>query len=144
MRRHPLDSSSLASVGYDPRRHRLEVEFRTGHAYDYFDVRPSVYDELRQAPSAGRFFRSTIRKYPSSSTLAMSPVSSHRVPSSAALIIPAISSGRLKYPCMTWGPEMISSPSWPGSTSLVQSSRSTMRQSVSGTGIPMVPNFRLP
>jgi KTSC domain len=61
MRRHPLDSSSLASVGYDPRRRRLEVEFRTGHVYDYFDVPPSVYDEFCQAPSAGRFFTSSVR-----------------------------------------------------------------------------------
>jgi KTSC domain len=61
LERHPLDSSSLASVGYDPERHRLQIEFRTGHVYEYQDVPSSVYRELLDAPSAGRFFTSSVR-----------------------------------------------------------------------------------
>jgi len=33
MRRARVKSASLASVGYDARRHRLEVEFRQGNIY---------------------------------------------------------------------------------------------------------------
>lgn len=61
MRRQPIESSSLASVGYDPKRRQLEVEFRTGHVYDYFEVPRSVYEGLRAAASAGRFFTSSVR-----------------------------------------------------------------------------------
>jgi KTSC domain len=66
MRRQPIESSSLASVGYDHEDRRLEVEFRTGHVYDYFEVPSSVYEEFRTAPSAGRFFASRVRnRFPS-------------------------------------------------------------------------------
>lgn len=65
MKRRALDSSVLASAGYDARIAVLELEFRSGEVYRYFAVPPSVHDGLLAAPSAGRFFTQRIRdRYP--------------------------------------------------------------------------------
>jgi hypothetical protein len=61
MRRKPIDSSAIASVGYDAAKEELEVEFTSGNVYRYFDVPQEVYQDLLQAPSKGRFFGSFIR-----------------------------------------------------------------------------------
>ncbi len=58
--RLPLTSSMMASVGYDPRRRTLEIEFRTGGVYRYFRVPAPVFRALREAPSKGRFFHAHI------------------------------------------------------------------------------------
>lgn len=44
MHRVPLQSSLLAWVDYDPGRRLLEVEFRTGDQYRYFDVPPHCFE----------------------------------------------------------------------------------------------------
>ena len=59
--RQRVDSTSLASVGYDPTYWTLDIEFRKGSVYRYFWVLPSVYQSLMQAPSKGRFFMTQIR-----------------------------------------------------------------------------------
>ena len=53
MRRAHVKSASLASVGYDARRLRLEVEFRQGNIYRYFDVPMAAYRGLLAAKSLG-------------------------------------------------------------------------------------------
>ena len=61
MHREPVESSAISSVGYDPRREVLELEFSSGAVYDYFEVPRSVYDSLMKAPSKGRFVSRSIR-----------------------------------------------------------------------------------
>ena len=61
MHRDAVASSSLRSVGYDPRRQVLEVEFASGRRYRYLDVPPHVHEALRAAPSLGRHFNEFIR-----------------------------------------------------------------------------------
>ena len=61
MRRIPIDSSAIASVGYDRDREELEVEFRSGNVYRYASVPEKVYEELLQASSKGRYFGEHIR-----------------------------------------------------------------------------------
>lgn len=61
MRRTRLESTAIASAGYDAQTAVLELEFRTGEVYRYFAVPPSVARDLLVAPSAGRFFRDRIR-----------------------------------------------------------------------------------
>ena len=46
MRRTPVNSSNLVSVGYDPRSLTLEVEFHGGSVYHYFDVAEFEHQEL--------------------------------------------------------------------------------------------------
>jgi hypothetical protein len=61
MRHVQLDSESLASAGYDARRWILEVVFRHGGRYRYFEVPAIVYAGLLRASSAGRYFHHRIR-----------------------------------------------------------------------------------
>jgi hypothetical protein len=57
MTRLPLKSSFLAAAGYNPETKVLEVEFKAGRIYQYFDVPPEVYAELIDPEkSAGKTF----------------------------------------------------------------------------------------
>lgn len=56
-------SSVLSAVGYEPKRKILEVEFRSGRLYQYFDVPPNVYEQLLAAPSLGSYFNKAIRPH---------------------------------------------------------------------------------
>lgn len=66
LKRVPLESTALATVGYSRRLHVLEIEFRNGAIYRYLDVPPDVYDALMNASSKARFYDQNIRhKYQS-------------------------------------------------------------------------------
>ena len=54
MRRLPVDSSSIATIGYASEERVLELEFRqTGEVYQYFDVPPEEYAAFLDAESKG-------------------------------------------------------------------------------------------
>lgn len=61
MKRESVESSNLASVGYDANNNVLEVEFKHGGVYQYTDVPQSVYEELMNAESHGKYFAANIR-----------------------------------------------------------------------------------
>lgn len=61
MRRTPVFSSNLLSIGYDADQHILEVEFLDGSVYQYFEVLGQVYDGLMNAGSHGTYFHQHIR-----------------------------------------------------------------------------------
>lgn len=61
MNRQSVESSNLASVGYDAENEILEVEFKHGGVYQYFDVPQNVYEELMNASSHGVYFSANIR-----------------------------------------------------------------------------------
>lgn len=61
MERKAVESSNLASVGYDEREEILEIEFQHGAVYQYFDVPKKVYEELMNAESHGKYFSAHIR-----------------------------------------------------------------------------------
>jgi hypothetical protein len=62
MRRKPVVSTSLASVGYDQATRTLEVEFRKGRVYQYHDVGAEIFARLMNAESKGRFMNAFIRE----------------------------------------------------------------------------------
>ena len=65
MKRLPLSSSCLASVGHDAKRHVLEVEFKNGGLYHYLGVPLWVKQGLLRADSHGTYFNAEIRnRYP--------------------------------------------------------------------------------
>ena len=65
MDRTPIRSSGITSVGYDPRRRVLEVEFLDGSLYQYDDVVVDEHDALLAAESKGGYFNAHIRdRYP--------------------------------------------------------------------------------
>jgi len=61
MRRRPVESSSLRSVGYDSRSRTLEIEFHSGSLYQYFNVPEAVFEELLAQDSLGAYFNAEIR-----------------------------------------------------------------------------------
>jgi hypothetical protein len=48
-------SSAIERVAYNPGANRLSIWFKGGRRYVYADVPRTVYDELCQASSAGRY-----------------------------------------------------------------------------------------
>lgn len=50
------NSSMLADCSYDEEAKELTVTFQTGKQYTYVDVDKSIYDDLINAASAGKFF----------------------------------------------------------------------------------------
>jgi hypothetical protein len=61
MRRVPVRSTTLRSVGYDPATRTLEAEFRTGRLYAYRDVPAELWLSLLASRSKGKFFNLLIR-----------------------------------------------------------------------------------
>ena len=61
MRRRPVESSSLESIGYDSTEQKLEVEFKHGAVYDYLEVPAEVFEAFLDADSKGSFFNSDIK-----------------------------------------------------------------------------------
>lgn len=61
MRHVPIDSSAIASLGYEPAERLLEVRFTSGRRYRYFEVPPGVVRRLLGAESHGRAFNALVR-----------------------------------------------------------------------------------
>jgi hypothetical protein len=61
MNRVPVDSSSVAAIGYDTASFILEVQFHNGQVYRYFDVPPAAHRLLMNAPSIGAFVNTVIK-----------------------------------------------------------------------------------
>jgi hypothetical protein len=61
MERAPVRSSNVYSVGYDPTRQTLEVEFHDGSVYQYYGVPRDVYLDLVNSPSIGSFLARFIK-----------------------------------------------------------------------------------
>jgi len=67
MRRVWVDSSSIASIGYDAAKRELEIEFReSGDVYRYFDVPRQEYAAFLAADSKGTYLNQVFkeRNYP--------------------------------------------------------------------------------
>ena len=56
-----VESTALATVGYDEARERLQVEFGGRAIYHYFGVPAAVYQGLLAALSKGSYFNQAIR-----------------------------------------------------------------------------------
>ena len=61
MRREPVTSSVIASIGYDPQFHWLEVELKTGSLYLYREVPARIHHAFMAALSKGSFYNQWIR-----------------------------------------------------------------------------------
>lgn len=61
MQREPVSSSNIESIGYDEADQILEVEFKNGAVYQYFDVPAHIHAELMQAPSVGSYLAANIK-----------------------------------------------------------------------------------
>lgn len=50
-----VKSSNIYSIGYDPVNKILQVEFRKGSIYEYYDVPDDIYKKFMNAESKGNF-----------------------------------------------------------------------------------------
>lgn len=65
MQRIPVNSSALASIGYDAAKQVLELEFHKTGIYHYFNVPTAVYEEMLAASSLGSYLNGHIKgRYP--------------------------------------------------------------------------------
>jgi hypothetical protein len=61
MERIPVSSSNVESVGYDEDSGTLEVEFKNGMLYQYFDVPQGAFNGLVDADSVGCYLAENIK-----------------------------------------------------------------------------------
>lgn len=61
MERISVTSSNIEAIGYDAGSETLQVEFKNGSTYQYFDVPERVFEELRDAGSVGAYLSSNIK-----------------------------------------------------------------------------------
>ncbi len=61
IKRTPVTSSNVASVGYSRHLRALEIEFTRGAVYRFLEVPPSVYRGLIASDSKGHFIAENIR-----------------------------------------------------------------------------------
>ena len=61
MERTAVQSHDIAIVGYDKSNSTLEITFRRGGVYHYFEVPESVHASLMEAESLGTYFAEQVK-----------------------------------------------------------------------------------
>ena len=61
VKRQPVKSRILKSVGYDDTTKILEIEFQSGLVYQYSGVPPKVYADLMRSSEIGKYFSDKVR-----------------------------------------------------------------------------------
>jgi hypothetical protein len=65
MELHPVQSSNVEAIGYDPATETLEVKFKGGTAYRYNrvprEIWAKLYEEAQEGGSVGRFIALSIK-----------------------------------------------------------------------------------
>jgi len=61
MDRQSVKSSNILSIGYDLETQTLEIEFRDGGIYQYYNVPENIYSGLMNTNSHGSFFHTNIK-----------------------------------------------------------------------------------
>jgi hypothetical protein len=61
MKMHPMDSSNIDSIGYDPNKMMLHVKFNSGKTYAYHNVEQIIFNKFLAASSPGGHFASHIK-----------------------------------------------------------------------------------
>ena len=61
MERISVNSSNIKSIGYDKTSQKLVIFFHSGGRYRYSNIPESMYNELMNAPSHGKYFHKNIQ-----------------------------------------------------------------------------------
>lgn len=61
MKREPVNSSLVRSMGYDADSTTLEIEFQSGAVVHYLNVPETVYRGLQAAPSKGAYMQQHLK-----------------------------------------------------------------------------------
>lgn len=62
MKRSTVNSSNVLSVGYDTTTSTMEVEFKNGDIYQYYEVPEGIYQNLINAASVGKYLDQNVKK----------------------------------------------------------------------------------
>jgi hypothetical protein len=57
----PLTSSYLSGMSYNPETRELDIRFKNGRIYSYYNVPPNVAEDMLTASSAGEFYSTNIK-----------------------------------------------------------------------------------
>ena len=61
----PVQSSTVARIGYEEGAEEAYVEFLSGGLYVYIGVPPMVFEDLEHSPSKGKFVNEILKpRYP--------------------------------------------------------------------------------
>lgn len=63
MRREPVESSNIKSIGYDAQNRELHIEFKSGGVYSYHGVSPDEHESMMKADSIGSHFHKRIKPH---------------------------------------------------------------------------------
>lgn len=63
MDRKAVKSTFLKSVGYDPEKHRMELEFCDGDCFCYNNIPPRLHKDLMESDSLGKFFLKKVKPF---------------------------------------------------------------------------------
>ena len=58
-----FESSAIERARYDPEMATLDLWYKGGDRYSYFEVPPEIYAGLREAPSAGEYVNREIKPH---------------------------------------------------------------------------------
>ncbi|HEY6437100.1 MAG TPA: KTSC domain-containing protein, partial [Ignavibacteriaceae bacterium] len=58
-----VDSSAISSYEYDDETLELDVKFKSGIEYRYYDVDEATFEKLQLAESKGNFIATEIKKF---------------------------------------------------------------------------------
>jgi len=61
MERENVHSSMIASFGYESDTSTLEIEFKSGVVWQYYDVPENVYYDMKNSGSLGKYFHANIK-----------------------------------------------------------------------------------
>lgn len=57
------DSSTLSQAVYFPATRTLRLHFTSGAIYDFFEVHPSTWNDMKSADSPGRYYNTNIKQH---------------------------------------------------------------------------------
>jgi hypothetical protein len=63
VRVHDFDSSAIARAAYDEESATLDIWYKGGDRYRYFDVPAEAFEALLSAPSAGEYVNGRIKPH---------------------------------------------------------------------------------
>lgn len=63
MKRSPVDSKAIKSVGYDEATRCMHVEFSDGGCHEYHGVSAETHKAFMDSPSKGKHFHSLIKPH---------------------------------------------------------------------------------
>ena len=61
MIRKNISSSDISSIGFEPQSQTLEIEFKSGGIFQYFEVSENIYNTLVNSISIGKYFNQYIK-----------------------------------------------------------------------------------